>query len=102
MNNDRLKRAVVETLGFDPDVFKYELEQHKREIADIKTMLKQTIPTIGRSILELNILQEFLKQNGLDASEFIEEQLEVINKKANEVTQKVKSQKKINKKDDVH
>ena len=78
MNKEKVNKAVIETLGFNPEEFKYKLDEHDREIQEIKNILKQTIPTIGRSILDLHLLQEFLKQNKLDPTEFIEEAIQRI------------------------
>lgn len=76
MNKEKLTKVVNETLGFNPEEMRYKQEELTREIAELKAILKNTIPTIGRSILELHLLQEYLKQNNLDATEYIDTRVE--------------------------
>ena len=90
MNKEKLNQAVIETLGFNPEEFRYKLDELSTEVQELKAILKQTIPTIGRSILDLHLLQEYLKQHNLDASEYIEAQIEKITRENSEEVKNLK------------
>lgn len=84
MNREKVDKAVIEVLGFNPQELKYKIQENSREIEEIKNMLKQTIPAMGRYIIEYNLLQEFLKLHGLDATEFIASNLKTMENQVKE------------------
>ena len=73
MNKAELKKIVVQTLGFDPEEFKYKLDELETSLSEIKDVLKKTMPAVGQTIVEHNFLKEFLSKNSLNPDKFIED-----------------------------
>jgi hypothetical protein len=75
MDKAKLSKAVIETLGFNPEEFRYKLEENTLELSEIKNHLSKIMPMIGHNILEFQLVKEFLKTHKLDPTEFIEKEL---------------------------
>jgi hypothetical protein len=75
MNREILNKAVIETLGFNPEEMKYKMLELQTELAEIREAIEKMAPLIGANLAEFQILKNFLALKKLDPTKYIEEEM---------------------------
>lgn len=94
MNREALKKAVNDTLGFDPEKFKYMLDEHHTDLTEIKGLMKQILPLVGQLMVESHLLKEFLKVHKLDPHKFIDENIQRVIEENTDMTKNLRIESK--------
>lgn len=75
MNREILNKAVIETLGFNPEEMKYKMLELQTELQELRDTFERMRPIIGATVAEFQILKGFLGTKKLDPDKYIEEHM---------------------------